>query len=61
LDELEDEFNDGRVQFAFVRVKDPNTKLDKFVLIAWLGEGVPDARKGLFPSHSAAIAKHLSG
>jgi hypothetical protein len=26
-----------------------------------LGEGVPDARKGFFPSHSAAVAKHLSG
>ena len=36
LEELEDEFNDGKVQFAFCRVKDPNTKLDKFVLISWV-------------------------
>lgn len=26
-----------------------------------LGEGVPDSRKGLFPSHSTAVAKFLKG
>ena len=34
--DLTDEFSDGRIQFAFVRVKDPNSGLPKFVLIAWV-------------------------
>lgn len=37
LDDLFEEFSDGRIQFAFVRVKDPNTSLPKFVLLAWVG------------------------
>lgn len=36
LQDLIDEFNDGKVQFAFVKVKDANTGLAKFVLIAWV-------------------------
>ncbi|CAG8453092.1 14156_t:CDS:10 [Funneliformis mosseae] len=35
LEELVEEFNDGRIQYAFVRVIDPNTELPKFVLIGW--------------------------
>ncbi|KAK4048998.1 actin binding protein [Microbotryomycetes sp. JL201] len=61
LDELEDQFADGKVMWAFVRVKDPGSGLPKFVLINWLGEGVPESKKGLFPSHSAAVAKFLKG
>jgi hypothetical protein len=34
--DLIDEFSDGRIQFAFVKVKDPNTTLPKNVLIAWV-------------------------
>jgi hypothetical protein len=36
LDDLIEEFNDGKVQFAFVKVKDPNTGLPKFALICWV-------------------------
>lgn len=36
LVDLIDEFSDGRIQFAFVKVKDPNTTLPKCVLIAWV-------------------------
>ena len=36
LEDLFEEFSDGRIQFAFVRVKDPNTSLPKFVLVAWV-------------------------
>lgn len=57
--DLIDEFSDGRVQFAFVRVKDPNTTLPKFVLIAWCGEGVPERTKGYFTNHLAAVSKVL--
>jgi len=36
LSDLVEEFSDGRVQFAFVKVKDPNTTLPKSALIAWV-------------------------
>jgi hypothetical protein len=36
LEDLIEEFNDGKVQFAFVKVKDPNTGLPKFVLVCWV-------------------------
>ncbi|KAL8736523.1 MAG: hypothetical protein Q9181_002417 [Wetmoreana brouardii] len=61
LADLIDEFSDGRIQFAFVRVKDPNTTLPKFVLIAWCGEGVPERTKGYFTSHLTAVSKVLHG
>ena len=35
LDYLGEEFSDGRIQYAFARVVDPNSKLPKFVLINW--------------------------
>lgn len=36
LEDLIEEFSDGKVQFAFVKVKDPNSGLPKFVLICWV-------------------------
>lgn len=60
LDLIED-FSDGRIQFAFVKVKDPNTALPKSVLIAWCGEGVPERTKGYFTSHMNAVSKVLHG
>lgn len=36
LADLIEDFSDGRIQFAFVKVKDPNTGLPKNVLIAWV-------------------------
>lgn len=59
LVDLIDDFSDGRVQFAFVKVKDPNTALQKYVLIGWCGEGVPERTKGYFTSHLAAVSKLL--
>ena len=59
LVDLIDEFSDGRVQFAFLKIKDPNTSLPKSVLIGWCGEGVPERTKGYFTSHLAAVAKAL--
>ncbi|KAG9084727.1 hypothetical protein FS749_005003, partial [Ceratobasidium sp. UAMH 11750] len=58
---LEEEFSDGRMQYAFVRVIDPNTQLNKFVQINWCGDGVPESRKGLFHTHSSAVAAFLKG
>ena len=60
LVDLIDEFSDGRVQFAFTKVKDPNTMLPKYVLIGWCGEGVPERTKGYFTSHLAAVSKVLN-
>jgi len=34
--DLVDEFSDGRIQFAFVKVKDSNSGLPKSVLIGWV-------------------------
>ena len=59
LVDLVDEFSDGRIQFAFVKVRDPNTTLPKSVLVGWCGEGVPERTKGYFTSHMAAVAKVL--
>ncbi|KAK3394851.1 hypothetical protein B0H63DRAFT_60198 [Podospora didyma] len=61
LANLIEDFNEGRIQFAFVKVKDPNTALPKYVLIAWCGGGVPERTKGYFTSHNAAVAKTLHG
>lgn len=59
LVDLIDDFSDGRIQFAFAKVNDPNTALPKYVLIAWCGEGVPERTKGYFTSHLAAVSKVL--
>ncbi|GAD98521.1 variant SH3 domain containing protein [Paecilomyces variotii No. 5] len=61
LADLIEEFSEGRIQFAYVKVKDPNTGLPKNVLIAWCGEGVPERTKGYFTSHLAAVSKFLHG
>ncbi|MCJ1308838.1 hypothetical protein MMC25_002493 [Agyrium rufum] len=61
LIDLIEEFSDGRIQYAFVKVKDPNTSLPKNVLIGWCGEGVPERTKGYFTSHTNAVAKVLQG
>merc|ERR1712230_174825 len=61
LIDLIEDFSEGRVQFAFVKVKDPNTTLPKYVLIGWCGEGVPERTKGYFTSHLAAVSKLLHG
>jgi hypothetical protein len=40
LVDLIEDFSEGRVQFAFVKVKDPNTTLPKYVLIGWVSCGI---------------------
>ncbi|CAG8242202.1 hypothetical protein PENNAL_c0029G07267 [Penicillium nalgiovense] len=61
LADLIEEFSEGRVQFAYVKVTDSNTGLPKNVLIGWCGEGVPERTKGYFTSHLATVAKFLHG
>ncbi|KAE9991869.1 hypothetical protein EG327_010747 [Venturia inaequalis] len=59
--DLIEEFSDGRIQFAFLKIKDPNTTLPKNVLISWCGEGVPERTKGYFNSHRTSVSKILHG
>ncbi|KAI1312244.1 hypothetical protein EDD11_003044 [Mortierella claussenii] len=61
LEELQDEFMDGKIQYAFTRIVEPYSQLNKFVLIAWCGDGVPESKKGLFNSHLADVAQFLKG
>ncbi|KAI0196172.1 hypothetical protein EV127DRAFT_124852 [Xylaria flabelliformis] len=61
LEDLIEDFSEGRIQFAFVKVKDPNTGLPKYALIAWCGAGVPERTKGYFTSHLNAVSKVLHG
>lgn len=61
LVDLVEEFSDGRIQFAFVKVKDSNSGLPKSALIAWCGEGVPERTKGYFTSHLTSVSKLLHG
>lgn len=57
ISEVSYELSDGRIQFVFIRVKDPNSQLPKFILLNWCGPGVPESRKGLFSSHSQTVAQ----
>ncbi|SPO00930.1 related to Drebrin F [Cephalotrichum gorgonifer] len=61
LIDLIEDFSEGRIQFAYVKVKDPNSGLPKNVLIAWCGGGVPERTKGYFTSHLSAVSKILHG
>ncbi|PTU23758.1 hypothetical protein P175DRAFT_04642 [Aspergillus ochraceoroseus IBT 24754] len=61
LVDLLDEFSEGKIQFAFVKVTDTNTGLPKNVLIGWCGEGVPERTKGYFTSHLSTVSRFLHG
>ncbi|RKF56364.1 putative actin binding protein [Erysiphe neolycopersici] len=61
LQDLVEEFSEGRIQFAFVKIKDSNTQLPKNILIGWCGEGVPERTKGYFTSHLAVVSKIFHG
>ena len=36
IEELSEELNSGKIQYAYCRVTDPNTSLPKYVLINWV-------------------------
>eukprot|EP00730_Choanoeca_flexa_P006764 TRINITY_DN12221_c0_g1_i3.p1 TRINITY_DN12221_c0_g1~~TRINITY_DN12221_c0_g1_i3.p1 ORF type:complete len:205 (+),score=41.08 TRINITY_DN12221_c0_g1_i3:39-617(+) len=61
LEEIVEEFNGSRIQYGFVRVEDPNTKVTKFVLINWSGEGAPVIRKGQCAGHVSDVANYFHG
>ncbi|MEE6479755.1 hypothetical protein FKM82_012368 [Ascaphus truei] len=47
--------------YGFCSVKEPHTVLARYVLINWVGEDVPDARKCACASHVAQIADFFQG
>ncbi|OMJ15020.1 Drebrin-like protein B, partial [Smittium culicis] len=61
LEELVEEFDSGKVQYAFYRFSDPKTKLNKFVFFSWCGSGVPVFKKGLLGSQIGDVQNVLKG
>ncbi|XP_023263418.1 drebrin isoform X2 [Seriola lalandi dorsalis] len=49
-------FDSARVMYGFCSLKDPTAALPRYILINWVGEDVPDARKCACASHVATIA-----
>lgn len=57
---VSEEINEGKIQYAFVRVLDPNTNLVKFLLVNFQGEAVLDlVHKGTCSNHIRDITKFL--
>ncbi|XP_027033071.1 drebrin isoform X6 [Tachysurus fulvidraco] len=50
-------FDNGRIMYGFCSLKDPSAALPRYILINWVGEDVPDARKCACASHVATIAE----
>ncbi|XP_076804643.1 drebrin-like protein B isoform X1 [Clavelina lepadiformis] len=61
LEELEGEFNNGKIMYAFVRIDDPNTNMKKYILIVWQGDGVPATRKGACANHVKDVNRFFKG
>ncbi|XP_020511681.2 drebrin isoform X4 [Labrus bergylta] len=59
LPEITLTFDSGRVMYGFCSLKEPNSALPRFILINWVGDDVPDARKCACASHVATIADFL--
>uniref|UniRef100_UPI0037E833ED drebrin isoform X5 n=1 Tax=Semicossyphus pulcher TaxID=241346 RepID=UPI0037E833ED len=56
LPEITLTFDNGRVMYGFCSLKEPNSALPRYILINWVGDDVPDARKCACASHVATIA-----
>lgn len=61
LEELIEDFNPSKIQYAFLKVEDPKTSLPKFVLINWQGESAPGTRKGSCAMHLRDIEQFMAG
>ncbi|XP_055242335.1 drebrin isoform X5 [Gorilla gorilla gorilla] len=61
LQELSGHFENQKVMYGFCSVKDSQAALPKYVLINWVGEDVPDARKCACASHVAKVAEFFQG
>ncbi|KAM9539098.1 drebrin-like isoform 6-T6 [Salvelinus alpinus] len=61
LPEITVTFDNGRVMYGFCSLKEPTAALPRYVLINWVGEDVPDARKCQCASHVADVAEFFQG
>ncbi|XP_031682545.1 drebrin isoform X11 [Oncorhynchus kisutch] len=61
LPEITVTFDNARVMYGFCSLKEPTAALPRYVLINWVGEDVPDARKCQCASHVANIAEFFQG
>ncbi|KAJ8941265.1 hypothetical protein NQ318_016930 [Aromia moschata] len=61
IEEMCEDLNSGKIMYAFAKVNDPRTSLDKCVLINWQGEGANTVRKGMCANHLRDIEKFFSG
>ncbi|KAH8322257.1 drebrin-like protein [Drosophila kikkawai] len=61
VEELTEDLNSGKIMYAFVRIEDPKTGLNKYLLINWQGEGAPVLRKGTCANHIRDVGNMLSG
>ncbi|KAM7374042.1 hypothetical protein PAMP_006719 [Pampus punctatissimus] len=61
LPEITLTFDNGRVMYGFCSLKEPSAALPRYILINWVGEDVPDARKCACASHVATIADFFQG
>uniref|UniRef100_A0A9J7ZJX0 Drebrin n=1 Tax=Cyprinus carpio carpio TaxID=630221 RepID=A0A9J7ZJX0_CYPCA len=57
LAEIAVTFDNSRIMYGFCSLKEPNAALPRYILINWVGEDVPDARKCACASHVANIAE----
>ncbi|XP_068133191.1 drebrin isoform X1 [Hyperolius riggenbachi] len=61
LHDLASHFEIQKVMYGFCSVKEPHAMLARYVLINWVGEDVPDARKCACASHVAQVADFFQG
>ncbi|KAM3925408.1 drebrin isoform 1-T1 [Leptodactylus fuscus] len=61
LPDLSSHFENQKVMYGFCSVKEPHAMLARYVLINWVGEDVPDARKCQCASHVAQVADFFQG
>ncbi|XP_036379226.1 drebrin isoform X5 [Megalops cyprinoides] len=57
LSEIAGTFDNTCVMYGFCSLKEPTAALPRYILINWVGEDVPDARKCACASHVATIAE----
>ncbi|XP_051961011.1 drebrin isoform X2 [Xyrauchen texanus] len=61
LAEIAVTFDNTRIMYGFCSLKEPTAALPRYILINWVGEDVPDARKCACASHVATIAEFFQG
>ncbi|XP_066501512.1 drebrin isoform X2 [Hoplias malabaricus] len=61
LAEITVTFDNSRIMYGFCSLKEPTATLPRYILINWVGEDVPDARKCACASHVATIAEFFQG